>query len=57
LNGPGGELIGNIMYDQCGMNIDIDGCANLTIKNNDLKQPGTPSAGAPPGASARRAWA
>lgn len=48
LNGPGGELIGNIMYDQCGMNIDIDGCTNLTIKGNDLKKPGFTFGGSAP---------
>ncbi len=48
LESPGGELTGNTLKNQCGMNIDIDSCANLVIKNNTLELPGYDFGGTAP---------
>ncbi len=39
-NVNGGEILDNDIYDNCGMNIDIDRCSGLVIKGNHAWNPG-----------------
>ncbi|MFH1807713.1 MAG: hypothetical protein ABIJ09_03135 [Pseudomonadota bacterium] len=43
-NLQGGEILGNTIHDQCGMNIDVDGSANLLVRGNLAYDPGYPFA-------------
>lgn len=39
-NIAGGAVIGNAMYDACGMILDVDSCADFDVSFNELRDPG-----------------